>query len=41
MAKILVDKLGVFGSQLSRQSVCMAVSCPGGQLTRGQLTAVS
>ena len=27
MAKVLVNKLGVFGGQLSRRSVCMAVSC--------------
>ena len=41
MAKVLVDKLGVFGGQFSRRSLGMAVSCPGGQLTRGQLAAVS
>ena len=29
MAKILVDKLGVFGGRLSRRSVCMAVSWGG------------
>ena len=32
VAKVLVNKLGVFGGQLSRRLVCMAVSCPGGQL---------
>ena len=32
MAKILVNKLGVFGGQLTRPSVCMAVSFSGGQL---------
>ena len=41
VAKVLVNKLGVFGGQLSRWSVCMAVSCPGGQLTRGQFALVS
>ena len=41
MAKVLVNKLGVFGGQLSRRSVYLAVNCPGGQLTRDQFTAVS
>ena len=31
VTKVLVKKLGVFGGQLSHQSVCMAASCPGGQ----------
>ena len=31
----------VLGSELSRRSVCMAVSCPGSQLTRGQSATIS
>ena len=30
LTKVLVNKLGVFGGQLSRRSVCMTVSCPRG-----------
>ena len=33
MTKVHVNKIGVFGGQLSRRSVCMADSCPGGQLS--------
>ena len=34
MAKVLAinNKLGAFGGQLLRWSVCLAVKCPGGQL---------
>ena len=31
LKKVLTNKLDVFGSQLSRGSVCMMVSCPGSQ----------
>ena len=31
MTKVLTNKLGVFGGELLRWSVCMAVSCPGSQ----------
>ena len=36
LTKVLVNKLDVFGGQLSRRSVCMTVSC-----SRGQFAAVS